>query len=454
MRGKIKEALEKELELQEELKEADEDRLKRDKNILDSTTRNQEQKSRDLVTSGEKFKKESDKINSEIDVVRRQVDDLLNLSAKAIETMGLEMGENPFFDTIIGSGTGDELSKLDDLLKEWYEKRIEAETESELELLNLKEQFAIKEATQLGATKEQLLDIERYFQIERYKLEKEGLERVEKAKKGAIVDASIERKTELQLWAEKELDAQKEGWQKELKALGAALKKRQELKEKANEIEAKIAQQREDFLIDAAIGTLFASFDLMDAEYQKQITLEQNKTNALNNELKLRLQNENLSKNEREKIQNQIAQNDEKLRIKQEEIERKRFKLNKAAQISNALINTASMVLKAADLFKFPSPAGIAAIALSSAMGAAQIAAISKQKFQTSAMANPAMSNSGASGGTVQAPDFNIVGASQTNQIAAAIQSVERKPLKAYVVSKDVSSAQEMDRNIVQTASI
>ena len=55
--------------------------------------------------------------------------------------MGLEMGENPFFNTIIGSGTGDELSKLDDLLKEWYEKRVEAETESELELLNLKEQF-------------------------------------------------------------------------------------------------------------------------------------------------------------------------------------------------------------------------------------------------------------------------------------------------------------------------
>ena len=105
------------------------------------------------------------------------------------------------------------------------------------------------------------------------------------------------------------------------------------------------------------------------------------------------------------------------------------------------------------DLFVFPSPAGIAAVGLASAMGAMQVAAIAKQKFQTSASSNPAISNA-TSGGSVQAPDFNIVGASQTNQIAEAIQGKLQTPIKAYVVSKDVSTAQEMDRNIIGSASL
>ena len=51
-------------------------------------------------------------------------------------------------------------------------------------------------------------------------------------------------------------------------------------------------------------------------------------------------------------------------------------------------------------------------------------------------------------------PDFNIVGQSASNQLAAAVQGQFNQPVKAYVVSKDVSTAQEMDRNIVATASL
>jgi len=49
------------------------------------------------------------------------------------------------------------------------------------------------------------------------------------------------------------------------------------------------------------------------------------------------------------------------------------------------------------------------------------------------------------------APQINTVGTSGVNQIAQAINT---RPIKAYVVSKDVSSAQEMDRNIVREAGI
>lgn len=51
-------------------------------------------------------------------------------------------------------------------------------------------------------------------------------------------------------------------------------------------------------------------------------------------------------------------------------------------------------------------------------------------------------------------PAFNVVGASATSQLAETISKKEEKPVKAYVVSNDVSSAQSMDRNIVENASI
>ena len=51
-------------------------------------------------------------------------------------------------------------------------------------------------------------------------------------------------------------------------------------------------------------------------------------------------------------------------------------------------------------------------------------------------------------------PAFNIVGASGTNQLAEAIGGQAQQPVKAFVVSNDVSTAQELDRNIVEGASI
>ena len=55
---------------------------------------------------------------------------------------------------------------------------------------------------------------------------------------------------------------------------------------------------------------------------------------------------------------------------------------------------------------------------------------------------------------TSQPPAFNVVGSSGTNQLAEAIGTQEQKPVKAYVVSNDVTTAQSLDRNIVDGASI
>lgn len=50
------------------------------------------------------------------------------------------------------------------------------------------------------------------------------------------------------------------------------------------------------------------------------------------------------------------------------------------------------------------------------------------------------------------APSFNVVGTSGQNQIAQSLGN--QAPVKAYVVSNDVTTAQSLDRNIVKTATI
>ena len=67
-------------------------------------------------------------------------------------------------------------------------------------------------------------------------------------------------------------------------------------------------------------------------------------------------------------------------------------------------------------------------------------------------------SGSGASGGasasapqsTQQAPSFNVVGNSGINQLA----QIQQQPTQAYVVSGAVTSAQSLDRNRIQNATI
>ena len=51
-------------------------------------------------------------------------------------------------------------------------------------------------------------------------------------------------------------------------------------------------------------------------------------------------------------------------------------------------------------------------------------------------------------------PAFNIVGQSGTNQLASAIGGQSQQPIQAFVVSSEVSTAQELDRNIIEDASI
>lgn len=64
------------------------------------------------------------------------------------------------------------------------------------------------------------------------------------------------------------------------------------------------------------------------------------------------------------------------------------------------------------------------------------------------------VSASGGQATAPQAPAFNIVGTSGQNQIAQALGEQNNKPIKAFVVSNEISNQQALDRNIEQGASI
>ena len=51
-------------------------------------------------------------------------------------------------------------------------------------------------------------------------------------------------------------------------------------------------------------------------------------------------------------------------------------------------------------------------------------------------------------------PEFNVVGTTGTNQLADAIGGQTQAPVKAYVVSGDVTTSQSLDRNIVESATL
>lgn len=85
---------------------------------------------------------------------------------------------------------------------------------------------------------------------------------------------------------------------------------------------------------------------------------------------------------------------------------------------------------------------------------AAGFAALNVAKIKSA----PAMGGGGGGSSPVapqgQAPAFNIVGEAPENQLASAIGEREQEPVKAFVVSDDVTTAQALDRKISDNASI
>jgi len=142
--------------------------------------------------------------------------------------------------------------------------------------------------------------------------------------------------------------------------------------------------------------------------------------------------------------------------------------VQKAAVIAESAIGIAKMIIanKAANVAALATPqaiatSGAAAVPviamnnISTGIGiAGNIAATAKALQSLGGGSTPAPppleGGGGSAGGGMQAPKFNIVGNSGINQLA----QLQQTPMQAYVVSGEVTSAQALDRNRVQNATL
>lgn len=181
----------------------------------------------------------------------------------------------------------------------------------------------------------------------------------------------------------------------------------------------------------------------------------------MNNQLKERLKGENLSAKERESINGQIERNEENLQKKRDKLAERQFKLQKAMNIAFALVETYRGAQLAYTSQLIPGdPTSVAraqiAAAIATAMGLANVAAIARQQFVPSAVGGAGGGSGGSSSGgrTIEAPDFNVVGTTASSQLAETVAGAQSKPTRAYVVGKDITTQQELDRNRTNTASL
>jgi hypothetical protein len=142
------------------------------------------------------------------------------------------------------------------------------------------------------------------------------------------------------------------------------------------------------------------------------------------------------------------------LALKETLMDIKRISFKGAEAIGSAGVSTAQNV---AESSKIGFPQNLITIAGAIAQGVSIVksvkSAVSKTKIK-GGVPSPSTPNVPTPSIPSLPPAFNIVGASNTNQLADAIGSQSQQPTRAYVVSGDVTTAQSLDRNIIDGASI
>ena len=242
------------------------------------------------------------------------------------------------------------------------------------------------------------------------------------------------------------------------KAKELAEKKAQELQKKKDEFARKQAQDLED-----ALNMNLKPINV-ENQLKKEREREQRKKDLItkiNQETNEELIKDTIKRIEKEEQLEQQAK-EKKVQLTQqafgiiqgvadlfaqgnEEDQRKAFEINKAASLGQAIINTAQGVTAAiTQVPLFPGQQIIEA-GLVGTLGALNIAKIANTQFQ----------GGGNSGGgntptatAPRTPSFDIIQAQPQMQLGA----LQQQPVKAYVVSGEVSTAQALDRNRVRNA--
>jgi hypothetical protein len=141
---------------------------------------------------------------------------------------------------------------------------------------------------------------------------------------------------------------------------------------------------------------------------------------------------------------------------KSKKSQKRAFNIQKATNIASATIDTFTSAQSA-----YKSVVGIPIVgpvlaplasAGAIAMGLINIKKIKESQFEGGAEPSAGGGGGGdmGGGGAPQAPQFNVVGNNGMNQLA----QLQQKPVQAYVVSSEMTSAQALERNRINNATI
>ena len=142
---------------------------------------------------------------------------------------------------------------------------------------------------------------------------------------------------------------------------------------------------------------------------------------------------------------------EEIMKIKADFDERRRIFENAQVRIiANSVESVADAQFSLGEFVRQLGPVGIATYAITiGGLIASILAARKKAQTALSSLGAPSVGGGGGGGG-VEAPDFNVVGASPESQLAQSVSAQQEKPLRAFVVHQDIKNANELDRKITE----
>ncbi len=337
------------------------------------------------------------------------------------------------------------LQKLLEMIQSYGDALAEAQAKSDLQRLELQRKVALREAEQFENNQELIFSINEYYE----------------QLKTNLIEKETEKRERIRLKAEqKERDDNRRAAETSVNAL----------------IESYAIERETQLIIDE---------DKLAYLREKEASI----TEALNNEILFRNLTFGEAQLKRAEMERDLAEVQKGISV--EQIRNDKVVANSKAAMVSAIGGSLGAL---SQMFGKTTAAGkataIAQIALDTAAGytrglaiaqeaskgtgpgaalafpvfyAQQVAAIlgavasAKKVLSTSPELSAAGGRSSVSASTSSPPpppDFNVVGASQLNQLAETISGQEQQPIRTYVVASDVSTAQELDRNILSEASI
>jgi len=341
--------------------------------------------------------------------------------------------------------------ELKELRLDYTQEALKETEEGELEKLRIQEDIAIQEATKLKATRDDMLLIEEVFEKRREEIRQKYRDKndknLEDAKKDAVT--SIKEKYKV------EIDAMK------------------------------MAMEQLSSVLTNFGAVLDELGQMSQHRYERQI-------NNINSEKELVKQNENLSIQEKESALTFLQQRENEVQKKRIKAERDMFTIKQTIMLSEMILKQRMMVqeqillakqnvliakvngertmqgvaitaaeqvgkagMSIGEFMRQLGPWGIAAFALSiGGVIASIISARKKAQAEIAGLSNAPVKLGRGGGSTGSSPIFNVVGATSQNQLAETISDAQSRPVRAYVVSNEVTTAQGLERNILEGASI